>query len=299
MTGFLSELGKHLAERWLTLLVLPGALWVGVAVGAGALGYDHPFDIGLLVARVTGWTETTTGQVTLVAGLLAVAAGVGLAAEAVGSAVERVVLAANWRTWWQPCRGMAGSVVRRREKRWVEAHREYHQLGELAYQARVEGRRLDAEPRLLAYRRRTRIAPEYPDRPTWSGDRLNAVVVRLDRDLHVDLATVWPSLWLVLAEEHRSELTTRRQALTRGATLTGWGLVYAPLIVWWWPAALVAGITILAGRYRIRTAADGYAELLEASVRTHLDDLAEKLGVAGGDALTALLHSEPAAPEET
>ncbi|MFF3877863.1 hypothetical protein [Streptomyces sp. NPDC001978] len=37
----------------------------------------------------------------------------------------------------------------------------------------------------------TRIAAEEPARPAWSGDRLNAVAVRLERDHRLDLAAVF------------------------------------------------------------------------------------------------------------
>jgi hypothetical protein len=299
VTGFLSELGKRLAERWLTLLVLPGALWVGFAVGAVMLGHRHAFDVGLLVLQVPEWTRTTNEQVTLLAVLLGASAAVGLAAQAIGSAVERLALATTWRTWPRPWRWLAEFRVARRKARWAEANAEFHRLGNLAYEALVAGQRLDPGPRVRAYRRRERVAPECPDRPTWSGDRLNAVAVRVDRDLHLDLATVWPNLWLVLPGEIRAELTAARQSLTRGATLAGWAIMYAPLTVWWWPAVMITVGTAVAGRYRLRAAADVYADLVEAAARTFVGDLATKLGVPGGDALMALLHSQPPAPEVT
>ncbi len=49
-----------------------------------------------------------------------------------------------------------------------------------------------------------RIATEAPDRPTWSGDRIHAVTVCLERDLHLDLPLVWPHLWLTLRENCRA-----------------------------------------------------------------------------------------------
>lgn len=48
----------------------------------------------------------------------------------------------------------------------------------------------------------TRIAQEQPARPTWIGDRIHAVITRLDRDYHLDLATIWPHLWLAMPETH-------------------------------------------------------------------------------------------------
>ncbi|WP_284743905.1 hypothetical protein [Amycolatopsis sp. RTGN1] len=294
----MSELGKKLAERWLTLLVLPGALWVVFAAAAVMLGHRRPFDVGALITHAAEWTRTTNERVViLLVALSATAAIAGLAAQALGSAAERVTLAANWRMWRLPWCWLANALVLRREAMWTKAHVEYYRLSELAYRALVDGGRMNPGQRLRAYQRRARIAPERPDRPTWCGDRLNAAAVRVDRDLRVDLATVWPSLWLLLSQEVRDELAARRQGLTRGATLIGWAIVYVPLAAWWWPAILISAGCVVAGRYRMRAASDTYGELVEAVVRTYVGDLTTKLGVPNGDALTALLHTEPPAPD--
>ncbi|MFI9569579.1 hypothetical protein [Streptomyces rishiriensis] len=49
-----------------------------------------------------------------------------------------------------------------------------------------------------------RVSPEEPHRPTWSGDRMHAVNLRLARDL--DLATVWPALWQLLPDAPRQQI---------------------------------------------------------------------------------------------
>ncbi|WP_326770755.1 hypothetical protein OG978_44460 (plasmid) [Streptomyces sp. NBC_01591] len=51
MGGLLSELGKKLAERWFSLLVLPGALYLAVLAVAQTLGHTHPFDALRLAGR--------------------------------------------------------------------------------------------------------------------------------------------------------------------------------------------------------------------------------------------------------
>ncbi|MGV9538736.1 hypothetical protein ACWDR9_34460, partial [Streptosporangium sandarakinum] len=48
MTGFLDELGKKLAERWFTLLVLPGLVYLVFVAGAVTLGHSHAFDPAVL-----------------------------------------------------------------------------------------------------------------------------------------------------------------------------------------------------------------------------------------------------------
>jgi hypothetical protein len=306
MDVFLGELGRKLAERWLSLLLLPGLLYLAVAVTAHALGHAHALDLHDLTTHITAWATTppvTTvgGQIFLVAAVLAGAAGAGLAAQALGSAVERVTLAADWRTWPQPLRHLADRRTRKRRATWLAAHTDYHRLRDEAEQSvRATGTRPNHAPRYAAHRKRTRIALEQPDRPTWSGDRIHAVTVRLDRDLHLDLPTIWPSLWLRLPDQARTELTTARTDITRATTLTGWALLYACLAGWWWPAAPTAIVLALVGWHRTRTATDTYARLLEAATRLYLSSLAEPLGIdpattppsALGDAITHRLHTQ-------
>ncbi|MFD7264016.1 hypothetical protein ACFV9H_41190, partial [Streptomyces sp. NPDC059874] len=133
MGSLLSELGKKPAERRLTLLVLPGALYLAVAVTAHTLGHAHALDIGRLIDTITGWAGTrpaTTvgGQVVLLAAVRAGAAAVGLAAQAPGSLAEHLVLAAGWRTWPRP---LSERVARRGDARaaqWADHHTTYPRL---------------------------------------------------------------------------------------------------------------------------------------------------------------------------
>ncbi|MFJ8929937.1 hypothetical protein ACIRLA_25475 [Streptomyces sp. NPDC102364] len=306
MGGLLGELGKKLAERWLSLLVLPGAVYLAMAVSARTLGHAHPFDLARLTAQVTAWAKapaaaTVGGQVVLLAAVLAGAAAVGLAAQGLGSLVERLTLAAGWRAWPPPFRRLADWRVTRRQEAWRTQHHSYHQQLELADVARRSGIRLDPAERHAAYRAWTRIAAELPERPTWSGDRLHAASVRLERDCHLDLATVWPHLWLQLPETVRAEITTARQALTRATTLGGWALLYEPLAIWWWPASPLATVLAITAWQRTRNATETHALLLEAATRLHAGDLARHLGLEHtgpltrpiGDALTSLLHTQP------
>lgn len=52
MGGLLTELGTHLAERRLSLLVLPGALFLAAAFAARTLGHADAVDLDLLVGEV-------------------------------------------------------------------------------------------------------------------------------------------------------------------------------------------------------------------------------------------------------
>ncbi|MCX5238982.1 hypothetical protein OG824_27660 [Streptomyces prunicolor] len=291
MGGLLSELGKKLAERWLSLLVLPGALYLAVATTAHALGHTHPLDVSRLTGQVTAWASasaarTLGGQVVLLAAVLAGSAALGLAAQALGALTERLCLAADWPTWPSPLRRRISSRVTARQDRWDTAARHWHRHRQDAARNRTRGQRADPAPRLSAHRALVRIAFERPARPTWSGDRIHAATVRLERDQHLDLATIWPHLWLILPDAARTEITTARQALTRATTLFAWALLYLPLVVWWWPAALIAAVLVLIGRTRTRSAVDTYALLLEAATRVHAADLARHLGLEITGSLT-------------
>ncbi|MFE6846471.1 hypothetical protein [Streptomyces sp. NPDC057686] len=307
MGALLGELGKKLAERWLSLLVLPGALYLAVAAVARTLGQARPFAVDRLTGQIGAWAgapvaRTVGGQVVVLAAVLGGAAAVGVLAQALGSAAERLHLATDWYTWPAPARGLAHRITVRRQRRWRTAAEAWHRHRQEAAAARTRGERVDPTGRHAARSAMLRISPERPDRPTWSGDRIHAASVRVDRDHHLDLATLWPHLWLVLPETTRTEITAARQALTRATTLCAWALLYLPLALWWWPAAVIAAVIAVTSRQRTRSAADGYATLLEAATRLHARDLAGLLGMdppgpltpEAGDALG--LHLAPSPP---
>ncbi|MFE9481262.1 hypothetical protein ACFYNM_21980 [Streptomyces spororaveus] len=318
MSGFWSALTSKLAERWLTLLVLPGAFYLATAATAHTLGWAHALDLRRLNSAITTWTKnpiatTVGGQIVLLAAILTAAAAAGLAAQALASVVERVTLAPDWRTWPRPLRRAAEQQTDRRRKEWTAAHTTYHQLLAAAAARAADGtrppptqsERAEAQAERHPFdQKRTRIGLEEPDRPTWSGDRLHAVTVRVHRDLHLNLPIVWPYLWTVLPEPARTDLTTARTALTKATTLTAWAFLYLPLTLWWWPALPLSAGIALTGWRKTRTSTDTYAQLLEATIRLHLTTLAIQLGIshtdaptpALGDTLTYHLHTQPPAP---
>ena len=304
MGGFLAELGKKLAERWLSLLVLPGLLYLAVLIAASLLGHRHPFAFGRLTSRLEDWTSTpglnsVSGLVLVLLATLLAAAGAGLAAQALGSVTEQAWLAERWQSWPPPLRRLATSHTISRTRRWTAATETYDQQVDIA-RAHLAGRTGTPPETDLGQARRsvTRIAQEKPARPTWIGDRIHAVIVRLDREYDLDLATVWPSLWLTLPEPTRTEITTARQALTRATVLAGWGLLYLAVAALWWPGLFLATTTIITAWRRARTAADTYALLIEAATRLHTPNLARALGLdhtgrltqQTGWALTCLLQ---------
>jgi len=276
--GFLNTLGQKLAERWLTLLVLPGALYLATAVAAHTLGYSHALDNRLLIHQISAWAKTPTvtsasGQIILLAAVLAGAAGAGLVAQTLGRAAEYLVLAADWRSWLWPLRRFAQWRVDKRGLRWDIAHTKYQALrDQAALTLASQGIHVDHSERDTAYRALVRIAEIRPDRPTWSGDRLNTVSLRLQEELTLDLARIWPSLWLTLPDAARIEVTNARADLTRATSLTGWALLYAPLTLSWWPSGLITATLACAAWYRTRTAADTYAQLIDAAARQYAHD---------------------------
>lgn len=285
----LAELGKNLADRWLTLLVLPGALYLAVLAAARTLGQEHALDLRRLADQVSSWANSTAVHSTaalvaiLVAALLGAAAA-GMAAQGIGSFIESLWLAPGWRTWPAPLRRLAEQRLRRRQASWQQAHASYLDERNAAARAlalsRIRGQAA-ARPADLSGAREamTRISPEYPARPTWIGDRIEAVTVRLNRDYRLDLATVWPSLWLAMPDGACREVTASRQALTSATTLAGWGVLYLIPGALWWPGLVVAAATVTASYRRARAAADTYARTLDASAHLYSPDLARQLGI--------------------
>ncbi|MFE3196320.1 hypothetical protein ACFXHA_45495 [Nocardia sp. NPDC059240] len=314
MNGLWSELGKKLAERWLSLLVLPGVLYLAVVAVGITLKHSHALDIGELREQIAAAASnpavtSTSGQVLVLTSLLICAAAVGLGAEAIGTFIERITLAARWQQLPPPFRHAVAGWVSWRQKRWDTAHRTYH----------LERRRFDAaaaanlaaepspKPIHKAARTRVRISLERPERPTWSGDRIQAAVLRLDRDYQIDLNTVWPHLWLALPDPVRDQVNQARAAMSRSATLEAWALMYLPLSIWWWPAGPLSFVLAITASRRFHTSTDTYAQLLEATMRLHATTLAEQLDIvhAGpldttlGHALTYHLNASQPPPPAT
>ena len=279
MGGFLDALGEKLADRWVALLVVPGALYCAAVAAAAVLGQAHAFDAGLLESKVEQWIRTpsaaTTGaMVVLAAAILAAASTAGIAARGLGYVTELLVFAADWPDWPAPLRAVARRNTDRRRTRWAAADAVYQERRLEAARARAESLRVDPAARDAAYRRRTRIAELPPARPTWSGDRIHAVETRLRTELSVDLARDWPSVWLAAPEPVRTDVAAAHGAITRACVLGGWAVLYAVLAAWWIPALLIAFAVGIAAWSRIRSAVDAYARLVEAAVRLRAEPAA-------------------------
>ncbi|WP_432026138.1 hypothetical protein [Streptomyces sp. 1222.5] len=296
MITVLAELGKQMAGRWAALLVLPGAFYVSTAAVAVLLGHGHALDAGVLAA----WLDSVAaapasgrfGTVLIgAAGFTAVSAAAGLAAAAAAQLVERVWWASGEEPLLRTLAASRGRRWRRAEERVAAALREFTASG---------GSPPTAQALRAAIARRDAICPEPASRPTWMGDRLYAVDERVHDTYHLDLSAAWPRLWLLVPDAARAELSEARAGVGAGARLMGWGLLYLPLAVVWWPAAVLAAGVLIAARHRARLAVGVQADLVEAAVDLYGRDLVVQLGIdcpgrlgpAEGDTATSLLRKD-------
>ncbi|MBP2329697.1 hypothetical protein JOF56_010082 [Kibdelosporangium banguiense] len=247
MNPFLSSLGGKLAERWVTTLVLPGALFVVAVVCAVQLGHRDAFDF----VPLTNWGVREASRLPIAAtaiGLLLGAGAAAMAAQAVGRLVEAV--------WVNPWRGPAKWVARP-----VVALR-----GKLFDRA---GAKAKVNP-VSVYR---------PRQPTWIGDRFRLLNSRITAQYHgLQLGLVWPRLWLLVPESVRTPVQAAESRFRSAVTLVGWGVLYMVLGFWWYPAAIAGFGAALVGWRRTRSATEALTTLMEATVDTHLDTLATALG---------------------
>ncbi|WP_329340106.1 hypothetical protein OG866_32055 [Streptomyces sp. NBC_00663] len=265
MTGFLAELGRKLAERWFTLLVLPGLAYLLVAAAAFRLGHRDWHDGRELWDGFTALTEAgdpgrqdalAMRAVLLVLAAVPVSAALGVLAQALAGPVERALCG----PWPRPFAGLSTRRTRLRADAWTAEDTAYRE---------------HRDPERAARRNALSLIP--PEHPTRLGDRLRAPAVRLRQEYGIDLATVWPRLWLLLPTPTRDTLTEARGRLDTAFTLGGWAVLYLALAARWWPAVLIALLVAAVARRRATVAAEVYAELVEATVDLHLDRLHTRL----------------------
>jgi hypothetical protein len=251
MTALIGEVTKRLPDRWLAGTLAPGLLWLAVAVLAVRLGHAHPFSPAELAraARYTGALIRDQLAEAVAFGLLAIGAAV------VVSSVAR----------------LAGAVTR---SLWLGRWR-----GPLAEPAAVltRWRRDRAEARLAAAG--TRLPADYlPRTPTWIGDRLRLADVRVSAQYGLSLALIWPRIWQLVDVDTRTLVQQARARFELAGTLAGWSACYLVLVVFWWPAALVAGVLLGVAWWRGRLAAAVFGDTIESTVDLQHRALAAALG---------------------
>ncbi|MBP2337412.1 hypothetical protein JOF41_003590 [Saccharothrix coeruleofusca] len=288
MTGFLEALGKKAAERWLTLLVLPGVLWLATAVVATRLGHHDALHARAVADWVTQWSRgphTSGLLLAILAAALLGSAAAGLLAAGVGWMLRRFWLTRGRRL---PARWL----VQERRRRWQRESRRVDALVAEAIATAGDTPEVVAGPAIAeALARRDAIALEIPDRPTWIGDRWRVGIVRVHRAYGLDLTVVWPRLWTVLPEHLRTDVSTAQLAYTSASTLTGWAVLYGALGALWWPALLMGVVLAGVGVLRARTASATVCDLVETAADLYGPVLAEQLRIpASGPLTTALGH---------
>lgn len=269
----LGELGRRLTDRWLTRVIGPGLIWCAIAAYAIGPARRSTFDVHGAVQAAAKGLDHLINQVSLgvVSGLLTVAVAAAAATAASGAgALARLVWLGRWPGLSRPLATL------------------------------LTARRRAAAERRLADRRRVLPAVYLPDRPTWIADRIRLTEDRVAAQYGLRLGLIWPRLWLLLAPADRINVTQARDRFDRSGDLAGWGLLYAALAFWWWPALLIGVLLAVIGWWRARTSAALFADVVEATVDLRHRALAAELGFpitegqplapVTADAINDLLH---------
>lgn len=288
MNAFFNELGKRLAERWLTLLVLPGLLFVATVYAASVLGQSHWYDLPLLRQRLTALAVAPAARTT---GGVVLAAAVALLAASAAAFIAQSCAFVMTRAWlgdWPRVLGLLSQALTARRKRCWQLAAQRYEVALLAKARQIQGSDSggELEDTTALNAARNRISLEPPQRPTWAGDRMASVAVRVDRAYDLDLVSAWPRLLLVLPDAAREELRAASERFDAASRLAGWSLLYLATAPWWWPGAVLGSTAALIAWVRSRSATDSYAELVEAAVDVHGGLLAQALGLGGEGPLT-------------
>lgn len=239
----LSELGKKLADRWLTVLLLPGLLFAAVEGAAVVLGQQHALDLVRLVGQIqrhgAALGPQPAGAVVAVGAALLVATAAGLFARGLGAGIHRVLVSKRPR-WW----------VKRRHHRAA---------------AGVSG---------------TVPASYLPARVSPAGDRFRLIGERIDAQYGLAVSLAWPRLWLLLSEEARKPISAGYDGYRDATALAGWGVLYLVVGVQWWPAAVAGALTFIVGYRRVLAFAAVVSDLIESAVDVHQAQLAAAVGIA-------------------
>ncbi|MFJ6387073.1 hypothetical protein ACIQJT_05645 [Streptomyces sp. NPDC091972] len=276
MGGFLQQLAKTLADRWISLLVLPGAFFLGAVWLAVQLGHADAWNVALLTRRAEDTmaeiADLSSGaQALLVVAVLAAASGVGFVVQTLAAVTRRVWLG----PWPRPLARVAAVRTARRRARWYRLVQERRALEAVSPATRTRERqdRIDDVARRI-----TRLAMAEPGRPTWMGDRIHAVESIAHHRYGLDLTYGWSRLWLVLPDSARTDLTAAHSAFAAAVATGTWAVPYLLLTAVWWPAVLIAAGIGLTGWARARAAVAELTTLTEATLDVHGRTLAAALG---------------------
>ncbi|MGW7406122.1 hypothetical protein ACWGI9_20725 [Streptomyces sp. NPDC054833] len=290
MSTLLQELSKKAAERWATVLLGPGLIFVVCGLVAHHQGFSHPLDLDALRSYVkdigTDKANREPANLLVSVGLFLLGVALaGLLAASAGRFVERCLFPEH------PSR-YATVLTRWRAWRWDSADTSLTRAVTQASRTVARDRLLRVTttrtfPEVVRRQvRRDRIAATRPTHPTWPAQRMAEVTDRVRRRYGLELAEVWPHIWSVAGGESRADIQTVRDNTAAAARLMAWGWGYAALAfgTGWYPAAVPAAVLMPVSLRRARDAADVLATLVEGAVDLHLREVAERLGVPCPDA---------------
>ena len=290
MGGFFQQLAKTLADRWISLLVLPGAFFLGAVWLSVSLGHSDAWNVALFdpagrEGRGQGRRPAERGAGTPRRGRTGGRRRYGL--RRAGAGHRHPARLAGPRP--RPFAPLAAAGTVRRRARW---HRLVEERRGLEAASPVTRTREQQDRIDTVAHRITRLAMAEPGRPTWNGDRIHAVESIAYHRYGLDLTYGWSRLWLVLPDPARTELTAAHSAFAAAVATGTWAVPYLLLTVVWWPAVLVAGGIGLTGWVRARAAVADFTTLTEACLDLYGRTLAAALGV--GDLQRGLVRSRSA-----
>ncbi|WP_063058631.1 hypothetical protein [Nocardia sienata] len=251
MDALLTGLGAKFAERWITLLALPGLLFastLALSWWLHPLGVAHALDPALLSDRLDQapprWAVNTRHRLVFAALVtLTAAAAAGAAAES-SRAIARL-----WLGRGVPSGKMLALFRRRRIRQAQNEAPPGHHAGYL------------------------------PQRATRIGDHLLLAEKRVYAQYRVALIRVWPRLWHLCDDSQRGPVQFAWDRYTAASVRAAWSLGYLALGLLWWPAALVGVVLYLSAWTAARRAAADLGLLVEALTDVKLPELASALGV--------------------
>lgn len=284
MNGLFGELGKKIADQWLTTLLLPGLLWVCAAALAWQLRWAHALDTKAAepLLRPLGSDHPVGQSVAVFGGVLIAAAGAGMTAAGL-AAVIRGIRPAAARS------ALARHLRTIRLERWERARRSAEQLAKDLEDllATADSATVAVGPELAAAKaRQDAISLEAPEHATWIGDRLRATVIRVHRAYGLDVNRAWPRLWFVIPDSARADIAAAQGSYTKAELLAGWAVLYTAVGLVWGPALVIAAVVLTVSCVQARSATETLCQLIEATADLYGPMLAEQLRIPCESALT-------------
>ncbi len=250
----------RLTERWLAVVLTPSfAFW-----GGGVLAWlAGPGSIGRMEHWASGRTTAEILALFTIGFVLVAASGAAVAR------LTRFVIRAAEGYWPRVLAPLRRYLVRAHRSRFETMVGRWQVLAAITNPTPEQGEEFRRLDRLL------RRSPTAPTRtmPTKLGNILRAAEDQPRAKYGLDAITCWPSLWLVLSDDSRREVSGAQANLNAGAGMLLWGLLFLVWTPWAWWAAPVGLVTATLAYLSMRLDAAIYADLVEALYDVHRMDL--------------------------